>query len=1114
MADFTKQQQQAITTLDRNVSVSAGAGSGKTRVLVERFLEILAQKKATAQEILAITFTRKAAKEMAERVRKGILQRLNESAADEDRAFWQQQLQLAASAPITTIDSFCNQVLRENPVEAGMDPAFTIREDYELLTFQKQSVHSFVNREMKEDTEEIRGLLALYTAPKLETMLLGLQDKVPDLLAMGDLAAPYKESLSREEDMRLAVDQAFDALVHLQDGVTAKTKQNLAELAGCQDQLHQWLQEGNYGAVQEFVKGINGRPKGIGDAVKALKASVADLLLLQYDGAGAQTAAWWQNLLTRFRDYLFQAAQAQEMYSFGFISAKAVSLLAEYPEVLARYRERFRFLMVDEFQDTNEEQKELVYLLSGGNKDKLLGHNLFVVGDAKQSIYRFRGADVSVFKKVRDAIAATGGDNIVMDDNFRSAPEIIEACNTLFDDLLGHDDKADVTAQPLRAHRDSTEKPVLAVLQQQDKGHSDQAKLAQGIWVAAKIRELVESHEDLRYGDVAILLPAIHLAQIYGEALSNLGIKSQISDSKGFYNRQEILDILNLLTVLLHPDKSWALAGILRSPFVGFTDEAITKLIQQWPDVPLWQALQQALDEPCVAVSRKLTMLSQTAAYLSLPELFTAMEQAFAIEPTLLSQRGGREKLANYRKLRSMAVTEAMTKGSTAGDFLQKLQLLRDPTIRERSAAQEDDPDAVKLMTIHASKGLEFPAVVLPNLSKDARGDTLGVNLLEGVGFGVQVADTEGTLQETSVYKTIKEEQDRQELSEKQRQLYVAMTRAEKYLVLVTVEKVKKSGKSDSPKEKWGQSLERVFAPEGPHGNQVVRVDADVEQLLAESGTVLQAEKEAPQVDPAVYDRIAPVVLPKVLRLSASALLEYDTCPRSYFYHYPMQMPGIEPEITGSGVYRVSAITLGTYVHKVLELCQALPLEEALEEALEDPQLEAPEAEKHLLRQKGGALAASYLDSPLYKDVAAYPQLAERDFELPLFQKADATVIFQGSIDKLVFLPDNQLGIIDYKTGHPPVDGQEKSGYTRQLVIYAKAAETLYKGKTVAWAQLHFLQDNSVWELKDRAAEEQKLEALLDTLLTLEAEDQFPVRLEQCKWCPYGYFCDKGKRER
>ena len=1113
MANFTPQQQQAITTLDRNVSVSAGAGSGKTRVLVERFLEILAQKKATAQEILAITFTRKAAREMAERVRKGILQRLNDSTLEEDAAFWQEQLQLAPAAPITTIDSFCSQVIRENPAEAGMDPAFTIREEYELYDFYKQAAETFVQKEMQGGTEEIRGLLALYSPTQLGNKLFGLINSLPDILALGDLAAPYRQSLASEEDKRLAVDQAFDDLLHVTDGIGPKTKQKLQDLAGQKDWLHKALQDGDYEAVDTFTKGIH-KTKGLGENIDALRNAAQELLLLRYDDAGAEAAAQWQGLLTRYRDFLFTAAQQQEMIGFGFVSAKAVKVLAAYPEVLARCRSRFKFVMVDEFQDTNEEQKELVYLLCGGNKEKLLGRNLFVVGDAKQSIYRFRGADVSVFKQVRDDIAATGGTNIVMDDNFRSAPEIIEACNVLFDYLLGHDAKADVTAQPLKAHQASTQKPCLGILKQSGEESSEQARLAEGIWTAAKIKELVENHEDLHYGDVAILLSAIAPAQIYAEALGNLGIKSQINDSKGFYNRQEIVDIINLLTVLLQPRKAWALAGVLRSPFVGLSDEAITAVLKQWPDLDLWDALQQSLEEPLVTLGRTLTELRQTAAYLSLPELFTALEQAFAIEPTLLSLRHGREKLANYRKLRSMAVTEAMTKGSTAADFLQKLQLLRDSSIRERSAAQEEDPDAVKIMTIHASKGLEFPAVFLPALNRGTGGLSLGLNFMPGVAFGVKVPDAQGELQETSVFRTIKEEQDKLEFSEKKRQLYVAMTRAEKYLYLVNVEKVKKSSKSSTAKEKWGQSLERVFTAEGPDGNRVDREEAGVAELLAESVVPIRQDVQAPVIDPVVYDRIAPVTFPQRLRLSASALLEYDTCPRSYYYHYRMQMPGLEPEMTEKGVYRVSALTLGTYVHKVLELSQSMDVEQALKEALQDPQLEAAEAEKKLLLEKGSRLVRAYRETPLYKELTGYTQLPEREFELPLYEFEDKQVVFQGSIDKLVFLPDYKLGIVDFKTGHPPVDGEEKSGYTRQLVIYARAAEMLYKGWKVAWARLDFLQDNSVWELKDRAAEEQKLEALLDTLLTMEAEDQFPVRLEQCKWCPYGYFCDKGKRER
>ena len=179
MADFTRQQQEAISTLDRNVSVSAGAGSGKTRVLVERFLKILAEEKASAQEILAITFTRKAAREMRERVQKGILDRLAEATDPQRQQYWQEQLNQLDHASITTIDSFCARIIRENPVEAGMDPGFAVREEYEIADFRQEAVHTFMDQELKGENEDFFGLLDIYGPRRLEEMLVLLIDALP-----------------------------------------------------------------------------------------------------------------------------------------------------------------------------------------------------------------------------------------------------------------------------------------------------------------------------------------------------------------------------------------------------------------------------------------------------------------------------------------------------------------------------------------------------------------------------------------------------------------------------------------------------------------------------------------------------------------------------------------------------------------------------------------------------------------------------------------------------------------------------------------------------------------------------------------------------------------------
>lgn len=210
----------------------------------------------------------------------------------------------------------------------------------------------------------------------------------------------------------------------------------------------------------------------------------------------------------------------------------------------------------------------------------------------------------------------------------------------------------------------------------------------------------------------------------------------------------------------------------------------------------------------------------------------------------------------------------------------------------------------------------------------------------------------DGNLAETSVYTRLKGEKHRLERAEKHRQLYVAMTRAEKYLYLVNVDETKENSKAPDPdKEKWGQSLQRVFAPGGPHGDQMDWEMLDVAEILEAEETQQAGEGETFVLDPAVYDRIRPVTVPRNLELSASALLEYDNCPRSFYYHYFQHMPGIDPDTVGIGTSRISAIDLGTYVHRVLELLQEEPEKEALEEAL--VLLDRTEEEKQVFLREG-----------------------------------------------------------------------------------------------------------------------------------------------------------------
>ena len=1098
MADFTKEQELAIRTLDRNVSVSAGAGSGKTRVLVERFLHILESSETSASRILAITFTRKAAHEMKERVRKGILERIG-SCPPEKRERWQEELREADRASITTIDSFCGSILRENPVEAGMDPGFEVQEEYETVQFRLDTIGSFLDKAVRSGDEAAALLLAMYSPEQLAEILYDKVEQLPELLAEGDLAAPYLARLAGRKELEEACRESLEALLENRGLATKSNRPYLDDMQANRETILRAIADGEYDAVKPFLN-LRAVGRDIAPFIKDWKESAAAWGALQADEAAVPVARAWQHLFEKLQKELMASALKQERFSFSFLAGRALQLLKEHPAICRKYQERFDAVMVDEFQDTNLQQKELVYLLCGGDADRLKGKKLFVVGDAKQSIYRFRGADVSVFRQVRDDIAASGGINIIMADNFRSAPEIIDACNTLFRDLLGTDPRADVMAQDLVPHHAKTARPLAGLIAASDLSPTA-AALVQARWTVQKIRELVSAHEGLTYGDVAILVPAIALAEPYAAALSEAGIAYTISDGKGFYERQEIVDFINLLEFLVNTRQDWALAAFLRSPYGGLSDKELTRLRFAWNDCTLWEALGQAIEEPYLSLYRTLSRLHALARTASLPELFAAIVRELHMEPLLSAQLHGREKLANMRKLRSMAVSFAMDQGGSTDDFLCRLRLLRALGARESAANLDSDARSVRIMTIHKSKGLEFPAVFLPDLQYRGSGGGSGLRFLPGKGLGVKVPGRDDTPVETGLYREIADYEKERGQEEKQRQLYVAMTRAESYLTVSAL--VGPQKESAAGRETWDRSLQRVF---GRGTEELIEwEDVDGSEYLAKADA---GESGLPvlTVPDKVYEQVAPVPFVRDWQLSASTLLTHDFCPRRYYYAYEQHMPGEDPDLVGAGKSRVAPAVLGVFIHKSLELSREYPTDQAVELALEAGDYST--SLRRVLKEEGLPMLLSYLASPLFQDLRPLPQEAELAFDMPLFKAGGRDVRFEGSIDKLVSLPDGSLKIIDYKTGLPPQSGEAKKGYMRQLVIYARAAEKLY-GKPVSSAELHFLRNLSVWPLRDREREEQDMQALLDHLAASREEADYPVRTETCERCPFAYFCPK-----
>ncbi len=1094
MADFTPQQREAIETIDENVVVSAGAGSGKTRVLVERFIRILREgmrgekRGISPSEILAITFTRKAAAEMKERVRRT----MRELAAAEDRlngGFWQRQLAGLERAQITTIHGFCSRLLRENPVEAGLDPAFAIAEEFATEEFLTAAVQDFLRAELDRRTAAAELLAATYGVNSLLRQLIRLLPRLDQLAAM-DLAEAYRAGSAAGEAARERLLELLDELLARQDEAGRDNKPKLALLAVRLPDVRRGLQQEppDLRPYDAYV-GVLTKKDKLKELVGAIRDTAESLLLAQADRAAIPLAAAWQQVLRGLDAFVAQRKKDSDFVGFDDLERLALQLLRDNAAVRARYAKKYRYVMVDEFQDTNERQQQLIYCLCGGAK--LAGRKLFVVGDPKQSIYRFRGADVSVFARVCRDIAAAGGQSITLADNFRTVDGILEVCNEVFEKLPQLDSSAETHFEPLRANRSSAEQPrFLQVMC--GKAPDKEKRRMEAEALAAEMERL--HREGIPYGEMAVLLSAMTKCDYITDALQRRGIPWQVVDGKGFYERQEVLDLLNLLTALQNRCRSLELAGVLRSPYFGLNDETLTLLFLQGRHEQkcLWDVVQDNDIRRADATQRELLTraaeilraLRHSAALLALPELWTELFRTLHIEMVLASQENGAALLANAEKLMQLACQYAASGQGTLGAWLEHVAEMRRAKARE-TAANLNTTGAVTIMTIHKSKGLEFNTVFLPMLDARQQTDTAAIKFHPLIGLGVKAVLADGRMAETGVLRRVKEADGELQKAERRRQLYVAMTRARDRLVMSGA--FNEAGKSSA--DNWFNGLKNILADSGLA--EMVTVPGENVPPAAAAVTETPGRK----FDAAMAAAIAP--LPAYAEggryFTASALQTWLRCPRQYYYNYVERLPEAGGDCAGSGT--LPAYMTGLIVHTALE-CYEGDARAAWQAGVQRHACGTEAALPAL------ALLENYLASPLFKSL---PPVQYREF--PFAVRLAGGLTINGVID-CAAVKDGGLLLIDYKTGRPPADGETKDGYAMQMALYKEAAKKLFR-QPVVGAQLHFLQNLSRWELPDDGVWLERALELCRRLSKLGRESDFACTGAACVNCHYAYMCPR-----
>ena len=1124
----TTEQALAINTIKSNVSLLAGAGSGKTYVLMKRFVQILrADLSVNPTNIVAITFTRKAADEIKGRVRQAVSECVEQAQTDLERLRWQEHLQKVESAPISTIHSLCSRILRDNPVETQLDPEFTILEDFEAQDFFKETLQQYLRKNIKENAA-LRRLVQTYGVNSFVNQVTALGDKLSELVREDNLAEPYLKAKEELPALQQKLFAAVREVIEAREALGAKTKgrQTLTEAAGLLDEMQKQLLAPEPDCSLLDASGV------VKVSGKALAAELTNLKNLRQElnhvllnAKGCDLVQDWLAVLQEFYACLSARKQENNVLFNDDLDLLAIEHLQKNEALRQKYQERYKYIMVDEFQDTNERQRQLIYLLCGNKLDGK--NNLFIVGDVKQSIYRFRHADVSVFNKVKEDIAQNAGQNLGMKTNFRSTQSIVESCNTAFCQLMDLP-KEEICLEHHEGDNNGGAKVCL--LQVPYKSKDDDLGAKEDKWqkeaeaIAAYLQqELPKVKPQLRPGaSKAILLRAMTHCEILRQTLQGYGINCVVVKGKGFYEQQEVLDILNLLAALHNRYASLELAGALRSNYFGLDDATLTQLFWQTEnDKPLWDVLQAVgsgelqLNLPpeqqalAMHAAERLRSLRQAAALMALPELFAQLWDELKPEFVLSQQENGPSKLANVKKLRRLAQQYCQTKQASLAEWLQNVKDLRASSSKEPAATVQAD-DALQIMTIHNSKGLEFDLVILPQLDKSVKGDTTSIKYLPGKEgeqglLGIKVPDKEMQLQNSGVYELAKARDSELEEEESRRLLYVAMTRAQKQLLMVgTVaeEKLPEAVIGLPSAKGWWQQLQAVYEADWEKRESSCPW---VRLLCADAlspAVVQQGEQQKLALEPLALAPLPAYAACGRTCFTASALQTYLHCQRQYYYQQVLAVPELEQTVAGEQAHELPASVTGSIVHKALELYNGYNAEAVFAIALDEfaPGAAATQAK---------SMFDAYIVSDLYK---ALPKKQKRELEFvqPLQQELAA----EGVIDLLAFDEDDNMIIVDYKTGTPPEPDEVKLGYAYQLALYKDAAEKLYPGKRVVRAELHFLQNMSVWQLPLDKSYLQEAVELCEEISGKGEEDDFAcICNESCAYCHYAYLCPQKNKE-
>ena len=1181
---WTKEQQQVIDLRNRNILVSAAAGSGKTAVLVERIKELVLDKKhpVDIDHLLVVTFTNAAAAQMKERVAKALEKALQENPSD---VRLQQQAALVQNAQITTIDSFCLYVLRNHFHEIGLEPNFRIGDEGELKLLREDVMTGLFEQCYEEKHPGFLHLISCYGTSRSDAPVRDMIFKLYSYAQSYPWPKQWlREALScyeikTEQELEQApfiemtveygkqmvkgyLEQAEHYLELCQDAdgpymyedACEQDAELMEELLSC-DTYQAFYEElgkckfATLGRAKDYIgspekqEQVKAERKKLKDGIGKLKSDCFALTfqeILEQLTLVQPSAEALAEVTERFIDAFSARKQDKNLVDFSDLEHFALEILVEEEtgkptETAKEFQNAYEEIMIDEYQDSNYVQETILRAIS---REAVGQNNLFMVGDVKQSIYRFRLARPELFMEKFDTYETTDApcQRIDLHKNFRSRDSVLTFTNDIFYQIMKRNlGGVDYTGEaalycgadyPAGEKEDAFDSEILLTTTQELEEGTKQQILKQELeakLIADRIRKMVGKEEvvdeetgefrKVRYGDIVILLRSLsEWADLFAEVLNANGIPAHTVSRTGYFSTLEIRTVLNYLRILDNPRQDIPLAAVLKSPMAGLSDEQLARLRLLAEDKPYHQCVKMFLEAEEELTEKestadedmraKLKRFSETYKKLRRQTMDIPMHELLQ---KVLKETGyaryasalpaGRQRLANLHMLSEKAIAYEKTSYHGLYHFIRYIDELQkyDVDFGEAELVGENE-DAVNIMSIHKSKGLEFPVCFVSGMGKsfnkqDSRSKMI---LHPNLGVGLDIIEEDRRIKVPAFFKkVIARQTELESLGEELRVLYVAFTRAKEKLIITgyikdeeMLQQIREiycgsNRKALNFKERAEAKtfLEWILPAAAASGSwdKVSYVtpwsmlEDEAAHQITEHVSLRQRVQQAEKVSDTLYEKIKeqlsyqyphPDAIHLVTKYSVSELKhramrelaakeEEDVTPK---FLEEVSTPYVPAFMEGKAEVNQGALR-GTAMHRLMECYDFTKMPDRSDEFAENIKKQltglvqmgkVSEDMQKLIRMPSVELFLKSQLAPRMKAAAMRDDLfREKPFVMGNHEMEEEMVLIQGIID-VFWVEEDGIVLLDYKTDRVDSATRLRDMYKEQLDLYAEALERIF----------------------------------------------------------------------